>query len=132
MKSDLKSFIKRNRKLLLKCTVVIFLLYLFVGLVHGRLSRAGLASWYGKGFHGKKTASGQVYDMYKLSAAHRTLPFGTRVKVTNISNNRQVVVTINDRGPRKRGRIIDLSREAARRLDMIKKGVAKVKIEVLK
>ena len=91
----------------------------------------GLASFYGEEFQGYRTASGQLYDMNKLTAAHRRLPIGARLKVTNLENNRQVIVTVNDRGPYKRGRIIDLSREAALRLDMVNKGVAKVKIEVL-
>jgi rare lipoprotein A len=89
----------------------------------------GIASFYGEEFHGRKTASGEKYDMHKLTAAHRTLPFGTKVKVTNIANGRSVVVRINDRGPFKKDRIIDLSFEAARRLGI--GGTAKVKLVVL-
>ena len=92
----------------------------------------GLASWYGKKFQGKKTASGEKFDMHKLTAAHRTLPFGTRVKVTRIDNGKSVVVKINDRGPFVKGRIIDLSKAAAKKLDMINAGVARVRIKVVK
>ncbi len=91
----------------------------------------GIASWYGGKFHGRKTASGERYDMNKLTAAHKTLPFGTRVRVTNLDTGRNVVVRINDRGPFVRGRIIDLSRAAARKVDMIRSGTARVLVEVL-
>ncbi len=91
----------------------------------------GLASWYGKKFHGRTTASGERYDMHALTAAHRTLPFGTRVRVTNLANGRRVVVRINDRGPFIRGRIIDLSYAAARQVGMVQAGVARVRVEVL-
>ncbi len=92
----------------------------------------GMASYYSSGLSGKKTASGKLYDPNKLTAAHKTLPIGTMVKVTNLSNNKQVVVKINDRGPYVRGRIIDLSYSAARQLGMLKDGVAKVKIKVVR
>ena len=92
----------------------------------------GVASWYGKKFHGNPTASGEIYDMYQLTAAHKTLPLGTYVMVTNVENNRAVEVKINDRGPFVRGRIIDLSYAAARSIDMVEKGTARVKVEVLK
>ena len=91
----------------------------------------GQASWYGDPYHGRTTASGEIYDMNDLTAAHRTLPFGTRVEVTNLNNGRSVVVRINDRGPFKKGRIIDLSRSAARELDMIEAGVVPVKVVLL-
>ena len=93
--------------------------------------KQGSASFYGKRFHGKPTASGARFDMHALTAAHRTLSFGTRVKVTNRRNGRSVVVTINDRGPRHRGRIIDLSRAAARKLEMLDSGLAPVRLRVL-
>jgi rare lipoprotein A len=86
----------------------------------------GRASWYGPGFHGKRTASGERFDMNDLTAAHRTLPFGTRVRVRNIQNGREVVVRINDRGPLVRDRIIDLSRAAAAALDLLQAGEAPV------
>ncbi|MFB0506141.1 MAG: septal ring lytic transglycosylase RlpA family protein [Thermodesulfobacteriota bacterium] len=92
----------------------------------------GVASWYGKKFHGNPTASGEIYDMYHLTAAHRTLPLGTYVMVTNLENNRSVEVKINDRGPFVKGRIIDLSYAAARSIDMVEKGTARVRVAVLK
>ena len=91
----------------------------------------GVASYYGKEHHGKKTANGEIFDMNKLTAAHRSLPFGSQVKVTNLSNQRSVIVRINDRGPYYQGRIIDLSLAAAERLEMVNSGIAKVKLEVL-
>ncbi len=92
----------------------------------------GLASYYGAEFHGKKTASGEVFDQWKLTCAHRKLAFGTRVKVTNLTNGKSVVVRVNDRGPWVSGRVIDLSYAAARKLDMIGEGVVKVRIEIVK
>jgi rare lipoprotein A len=86
----------------------------------------GNASWYGPGFHGKRTASGERFDMNELTAAHRTLPFGTRVRVRNTQNGREVVVRINDRGPQIRDRIIDLSKAAAAALDLLQAGEAPV------
>lgn len=91
----------------------------------------GWASWYGEPFHGRKTASGEVYDMYQLTAAHKTLPLGTTVMVTHLKNDRSVMVTVNDRGPFVRGRIIDLSYAAAQGLGMVREGVARVRVEVL-
>ncbi len=91
----------------------------------------GLASWYGPGFHGRRTASGEIYNMYAFTAAHRVLPLGTYVLVTNLENGRRVVVRINDRGPFVPGRIIDLSYAAARALGMVKKGVARVRVVAL-
>ena len=86
----------------------------------------GKASWYGPGFQGKRTASGERFDMNELTAAHRTLPFGTRVRVRNSQNGREVVVRINDRGPQVRDRIIDLSKAAAAELDLLQAGEASV------
>ena len=91
----------------------------------------GTASWYGEAHHRKKTASGEPFDMHALTAAHRTLPFGTRVLVTNLANGRAVEVRINDRGPVVRDRIIDLSYGAARALDAVGAGVFRVRIAVL-
>jgi len=91
----------------------------------------GKGSWYGKKFHGRKTASGEKYNMYALTAAHKTLPFNTMVEVTNLSNNRKVTVRINDRGPYAKGRIIDLSYLGAKKLGYLNKGVAKLKVRVL-
>jgi rare lipoprotein A (peptidoglycan hydrolase) len=95
------------------------------------LTMEGIASYYADEFNGKKTADGETYDMYKMTAAHRTLPFGTKVKVTNLANNRSIIVRINDRGPFKMDRIIDLSYAAAIQLGMKGTGTAKVKLEVL-
>lgn len=92
----------------------------------------GLAAYYSNRLDGRKTASGQVFDQTKLTAAHPTLPFGTLVKVTNTKNNRSVVVRINDRGPTHAGRVIDLSRAAASKLGMLRSGLAPVKLEVVK
>ena len=85
-----------------------------------------MASWYGPGFHGRKTASGERFNTGALTAAHKTLPFGTRVRVVNVNTGRSVVVRINDRGPFIRGRVIDLSKAAARAIGM--DGVARVKL----
>jgi len=90
----------------------------------------GLASWYGEDFHGRLTASGEVYDMYKLTAAHKTLPLGTVVKVRNLENGKEVEVRVNDRGPFVKGRVIDLSRTAGRAIDIRGAGLAKVRLEV--
>src|SRR5262245_55773369 len=85
-------------------------------------AQQGLASYYADRYHGRKTASSEVFDVNAMTAAHRTLPFGTRVRVTNVNNGRSVVVRINDRGPFVAGRVIDLSPAAARRIDMIDDG----------
>ena len=91
----------------------------------------GIASWYGPNFHAKKTSNGEVYDMYAMTAAHKTLPMNTMVKVDNLENGKSIIVRINDRGPFVSGRIIDLSNKAAHKVDMVKKGTAKVKLTVL-
>lgn len=94
-------------------------------------NKTGLASWYGDPFHGRKTANGETYDMNQMTAAHKTLPMPTDVRVTNLENGRSIIVTINDRGPFVHGRIIDLSRRAAQLLGVIKKGTARVRVESL-
>ena len=91
----------------------------------------GMASWYGPGFHGRRTANGERFNQNAMTAAHRSLPFNTRVRVTNKNNGRSVVLRINDRGPFIRGRIIDVSVGAAKKLGMYSSGVAPVKVEVL-
>jgi rare lipoprotein A (peptidoglycan hydrolase) len=91
----------------------------------------GLASWYGARHHGKRTASGEIFDQNKFTAAHRTLPWGSIVKVTNLDNGKSVEVRINDRGPFKKGRVIDLSHAAARALGMTQSGVSPVRMELL-
>lgn len=90
----------------------------------------GKASWYGPRFHGRLTANGERYDMFNMTAAHKSLPFNSWLVVTNLANDKQSVVRINDRGPYIPGRILDLSFEAARRLDMVGSGVSRVKIQV--
>jgi rare lipoprotein A len=93
----------------------------------------GLASYYAEPYHGRPTASGEIFDSYRgMTAAHRTLPFNTLVRVTNTQNGRQVDVRINDRGPWVQGRVIDLSVRAAREIDLVRSGVAPVKLRVLK
>ncbi|MBX3042267.1 MAG: septal ring lytic transglycosylase RlpA family protein [Candidatus Kapabacteria bacterium] len=91
----------------------------------------GKASYYGDEFHGRKTANGEIYDRSKISAAHKTLPFGTIVRVRNLNNNKEIIVRINDRGPFVAGRVIDLSYAAARELDMLRDGVVDVEVTVL-
>lgn len=94
-------------------------------------SERGVASWYGPNFHGRRTANGEVYDMHGLTAAHRTLPFDTWVRVTNLDNGRSVDLRINDRGPFVKGRMLDVSYAAAQRLEMVGPGTARVEIRVL-
>ncbi len=121
----------RTRWRLFKWIFVILFLYFFGSEIYDSYTLVGLASWYGGKDHGDKTASGEIYDQFELTAAHRRLSFGTRVKVTRLSNNKEVIVRINDRGPYVPGRVIDLSLTAARELGMVRKGVTKVKLEIL-
>ena len=97
----------------------------------GLYSQVGVASWYGGKFHGRKTASGEVYDQNRMTAAHRTLPFGTQVEVTNLRNGRSVVERINDRGPFIKGRIIDVSRRAAGKLGFRNQGIPRVRVRAI-
>jgi len=99
--------------------------------VAGPYYETGIASWYGPGFHGNLTANGEVYDMYGVSAAHKTLPFGTIVRVVEIETDRSIVVRINDRGPFIEGRIIDLSKGAAEKLGIVEKGITEVGLRIL-
>jgi rare lipoprotein A len=94
-------------------------------------TETGVASWYGEPYHGRRSANGEIYDMEQFTAAHRTLPFGAEVRVVNLTNAKRVEVRITDRGPFVDGRIIDLSRAAARRIDLIGPGTVRVRIEVL-
>ena len=98
---------------------------------HIGYAEEGIASWYGKKFHGKLTSTREVYNMYKISAAHKSLPIPCYAKVTNLSNNKSIIVRVNDRGPFKKGRIIDLSYAAAKKLDIIEKGTARVFVEAI-
>jgi rare lipoprotein A (peptidoglycan hydrolase) len=91
----------------------------------------GVASWYGPGFHGKKTASGEVYNMNALTAAHKTLPMGTIIHVINMDNNKEAILRINDRGPFSGTRILDVSKSAAKKLGMIRKGAVRVRYNVI-
>ncbi|WP_458526808.1 septal ring lytic transglycosylase RlpA family protein [Onishia taeanensis] len=95
-------------------------------------SEVGMASYYADRYHGRTTASGERFDQQAMTAAHRTLAFGTRVRVTRLDNGREVTVRINDRGPFSRGRVIDLSRQAAQALGMIREGTVKVRVSVLR
>ncbi len=118
------------------CIAVLFTTVLLAGCAHQYrpgpgFVETGTASWYGEDFHGKPTALGEPYDMYGISAAHKTIPLGSKVRVTNLVNGNQVVCTVNDRGPFVGDRIIDMSYGAARRLAMVETGLARVRVEVL-
>ncbi len=113
-----------------------FVLMLGIAIISGcasmrarATSEGGVASYYAHQYHGRTTANGEIFDMNAMTAAHKTLPFGTRVKVTNLQNGKSVTVRINDRGPFVKGRIIDLSFAAAKRLDIVEAGIARVKLE---
>ncbi|MDD2865874.1 MAG: septal ring lytic transglycosylase RlpA family protein [Candidatus Omnitrophica bacterium] len=123
--------LSEEQKIVFVTTAVVLFVY---GLMefHDLYSMTGIASWYGRRFMGKKTASGEVFDPEKMTAAHRRLAMGTLVRVTNLKNGRQVMVRINDRGPYIPGRIIDLSRAAARTMDMIERGLAPVRMEIVR
>jgi len=94
-------------------------------------TETGIASWYGNPYNGRRTSSGEIFDMEQLTAAHRTLPFNTWIEVTNLTNGKQVDVRITDRGPFIKGRIVDLSLRAAREIDMIRVGIVRVRIQVI-
>lgn len=114
--------------------IIFFAAILFVGTyakAQTSYNKTGIASFYADKFEGRKTANGEIYYHAKMTAAHRTLPFGTVVKVTNLDNNKYVVVRINDRGPFVDNRIIDLSKSAAEKLGFIEKGLAKVRVEAI-
>jgi rare lipoprotein A len=110
-----------------------FLFFCFLFLTSAVIAQdqTGQASFYAKKFEGRKTASGEKFSNKKMTAAHKTLPFGTKLKVTNLKNNQSVIVIVNDRLPKKSKRIIDLTQQAAQELNFIKSGVTKVKIEVV-
>lgn len=123
-----------------KCYILTILFSLVIGLgqtlyaqnsTEKNKSQTGEASWYGSRYHGRATSSGEPYNKHDMTAAHKTLPFGTKVKVTNLDNNETVIVRINDRGPFVGDRIIDLSEAAARELKFHAQGIGNVKIEVL-
>ena len=137
--------IKFSNRYRFRLNDILFLTVLFASLVVGCSSttdkadssttgyeEAGKASYYASKFQGRKTASGEPYDQSKLTAAHRKLPFGTTVKVTNLQNGRSVTVRVNDRGPYIKGRIIDLSSSAFNRIANLKKGIIEVRLEIVK
>jgi rare lipoprotein A len=118
-------------------TLYLLSVVVLVGLVvlyqaAGPYYEVGIASWYGPGFDGNRTANGEVYDMDGISAAHKTLPFGTVVRVVEFSTGKSIVVRINDRGPFIEGRIIDLSKGAAKELGIIDKGITKVGLRIIR
>jgi rare lipoprotein A len=129
----------QNRSFFLTLLALTF--FSFCNYTHGKSVRKnhifkghykiGIASWYGKRFNGRKTASGKLFNMYDYTAAHRSLPLGTKIKVTNLKNGREVIVDIIDRGPYIKGHIIDLSYAAARAIGIIKSGTEIVKIEII-
>ncbi|HQJ74884.1 MAG TPA: septal ring lytic transglycosylase RlpA family protein [Bacteroidota bacterium] len=120
---------------IIKITFILIVLILKVASANNlqdeKKNNLGIASYYSMKHENKRTASGEKYKSSNLTAAHRTLPFGTLVKVTNLKNNKSVIVKINDRGPFVKGRILDLSYSAAKEIDMLMNGMAKVKIEVI-
>ena len=134
-KKELSSSYTISKILLLPATKRLRIKYC---VIHGKkyypvpgLVQRGIASWYGKKFHGRKTANGEIYNMYKRTAAHKTLPFGTYVLVRNLKNNKKTIVRINDRGPFVKNRIIDLSYRAAKDIGLIGPGTAPVELIVL-
>ena len=120
------------KNLLKKYIIMILLILPLNSCANNSTIQIGKGSWYGKKFQGKRTANGERFNMYAYTAAHRSLPFNTMVRVTNLKNNRSIIVRINDRGPYSRGRIIDLSYLGAKKLGYMKDGVGKLKIEILK
>jgi rare lipoprotein A len=112
-------------------TAIFFILFVVVGYPQADTAQIGLASFYGKKFEGRKTASGQTFSNSKMTAANKTLPLGTSVKVTNLKNNRSIILTINDRLPKKSKRTIDLTQKGAKELGFIKSGTTKVTIKII-
>ena len=129
------SLSKANARLFQTVTVAVALSFILSGcgspLIKAGATQEGLASFYGQTFNGRKTASGETFNMYDLTAAHRTYPFGTIVRVTNLKNGEQVDVRINDRGPVKPERIIDLSYAAAKDIGLIALGLTRVRLQVI-
>ncbi len=124
---------QKDRFVQMKKPAVILLLLVTLASCHrksytGRGSETGIASYYAESYNGRKTANGEIFQSSDMTAAHKKLPFGTKVKVTNLANGKTVKVRVNDRGPFVSGRIIDLTRAAAKKLDMVTAGVARVKI----
>jgi len=113
-------------------SVVVVIGAIVLWQVAGPYYEVGIASWYGPGFQGNRTANGEIYDMNGISAAHKSLPFGTIVRVVDLDTGRSVVVRINDRGPFIKGRIIDLSKGAAEKLGIVDKGIARVGLRIVR
>lgn len=122
-----------NRKIMTRILIIacLFIHILATAQVKKAKLDTGIASFYADKFHGRKTASGEIFNQDSLTAAHKSLPFGTLVKVTNLRNNQSVIVKVNDRGMKGTNRVIDLSKAAARELNMLGPGLVKVKVEVL-
>ena len=112
-------------------SILLLLFFILPSVASEQPAQYGNASWYGKAFHGKKTASGESFDMHGFTGAHRDLPFGTKVKVRNLRNGKEVIVEVNDRGPFVKSRIIDLSRAAATAIGLVGRGIVRVSIEVI-
>ncbi len=132
-KIDIGKLILNKMKIKMK-NITLFFLIIFSGFTiqaQTKYNKTGIASFYADKFEGRQTANGEIYYHVKRTAAHQTLPFGSIVKVTNLENNKYVVVRINDRGPFVDNRIIDLSKSAAKELDFIEKGLAKVRVELI-
>lgn len=121
----------RKSILFLALSLVLLSADVFASAALSVYKSSAVASYYADKYHGRKTSNGEVFNMYDLTAAHKTLPFNTKVKVTNLSNGKSVVVRINDRGPFVKGREIDLSKAAAVKIGMIKSGTAKVSLEII-
>ena len=130
-----------SRPISWKVAIILVLIAILIGafmsscakktVMRPKHSAEGYASWYGPGFHGRTTANGERYNQHAMTAAHKKLPFGTKVRVTNLDNNKTTIVRINDRGPFIRGRIIDLSKKAAKEIAMLGSGTARVRVETL-
>ena len=114
------------------CSLALLFISIFFNACAPKIIQTGKASYYADKFNGRKTANGEIFSNSKLTAAHKTLPFGTRVRVTNLRNGKSVKVRINDRGPFVAGRMIDLSKEAAKKMDMVNSGIGNVKIKYRK
>ncbi len=124
-------FVIKVKSLILLPTFVIFFNFNSMAQVFS-LFQEGICSFYAEYFHGRLTANGEHFNMHALTAAHLSLPFGTRIRVTNLNNHHSVVVRVNDRGPYWKNRVLDVSKEAARQLGMMESGIARVKIEIVK
>jgi rare lipoprotein A len=127
----LHTFTDMNKNFL-KHFLLLLAVFLFGSVSAQKKTSTGLASYYADKFEGRRTSSGEIYRHSRLTAAHRTFPFGTKLKVTNVENGKSVIVKVNDRGPFVKGRIIDLSKSAATKIDLVKKGIAKVRIEPIR